>query len=228
LGTRPALTNLYIVIPAFNEDLTIGKLVGQVRDLTDNVIVVNDNSSDRTSASARDAGAKVIDLPINMGAGYATRVGCDEALRLQADIIVTIDADGQHDPLDIPVVLQRINDNDGVEVIFGCRPRTGTMPITKRIGNALLTRLAKLLFGAKVSDSQTGFHVFTANGYRKSRWEANRYGFVSEIVFRVTKNRVLHAEIPIKTIYTGKTTGMGFIDGLASIRLMLSWKWKYG
>jgi len=146
LETRPAKIKLFIVIPAFNEEMTIGKVIAQVKDLTDYVIVVNDHSADLTSAMAHGAGAMVIDLPVNMGAGYATRIGCDEALRLEADIIVTVDGDGQHDPLDIPMVLQRMNQNDGVEVVFGCRPRNGTMPLNKRMGNALLTAVAKLLF----------------------------------------------------------------------------------
>lgn len=195
-----------------------------VAEYADRVLVINDSSSDRTSEEARNAGATVIDLPQNMGAGYATRVGCDHALEQGADIIVTIDGDGQHDPEDIPQALARLRQGDGVEVVFGVRPRNRHMPLKKRFGNAVLTGLARVLYGARVNDSQTGFHVFTAEGYRKSRWESHRYDFVSEIVFQVARNRVKYAEVPIKTIYNGKTSGMGIMDGIRSILMMFRWR----
>jgi len=214
----------YIVIPAFNEQDRIAEVVSRALDLADGVIVVNDGSIDRTSVEARDAGALVLDLTVNMGAGYATRSGCDHALEQGAGIIVTIDADGQHDPEDIPRAVARLHQGDGVEVVFGVRSRNKDMPLKKRFGNAVLTMLANVLYGVKVNDSQTGFHVFTADGYRKCRWESHRYDFVSEIVFQVARNKVRYAEVPIRTIYIGKTSGMGVMDGIRSILMMFRWK----
>lgn len=215
---------MHVVIPAFNEQDRIAGVILSVSKYADHVLVINDSSTDRTAEEARNSGAIVIDLAQNMGAGYATRVGCDHALEQGADIIVTIDGDGQHDPKDIPRAIDRLLQGDGVEVVFGVRPRNSHMPLKKRFGNALLTGLARVLFGARVNDSQTGFHVFTAEGYRKSRWESHRYDFVSEIVFQVARNRAKYAEVPIRTIYNGKTSGMGLMDGIRSILMMFRWK----
>jgi len=214
----------YIVIPAFNEQDRIADVVFHALSLAEGVVVVNDGSIDNTSSVARDAGATVIDLTVNRGAGYATRSGCDHALEQGAGIIVTIDADGQHDPKDIPRAIARVHQGDDVEVVFGVRPRNRDMPLKKRFGNSVLTSLANVLYGVRVSDSQTGFHVFTADGFRKSRWESHRYDFVSEIVFQVARNKVRYAEVPIRTIYIGKTSGMGVMDGIRSILMMFLWK----
>lgn len=215
---------LYIVIPAFNEQDRIADVVFRALFHADEVIVVNDGSTDSTSSLARDAGAIVIDLSLNSGAGFATRIGCDHALEKGAGIIVTIDADGQHDPEDIPLALARMYKGDDLDMVFGVRPRNKDMPLKKRFGNSLLTSLANVLYGVRVSDSQTGFHVFTADGFRKSRWESHRYDFVSEIVFQVARNKVRYAEVPIRTIYIGKTSGMGVMDGIRSILMMFLWK----
>lgn len=219
-----ARDRLYIVIPAFNEQDRIADVVFRALFHADEVIVVNDGSTDSTSSLARDAGAMVIDLPLNSGAGFATRIGCEHALEKGAYAIVTIDADGQHDPKDIPRAIARVHQGDDVEVVFGVRPRNRDMPLKKRFGNSVLTSLANVLYGVRVSDSQTGFHVFTADGFRKSRWESHRYDFVSEIVFQVARNKVRYAEVPIRTIYIGKTSGMGVMDGIRSILMMFLWK----
>jgi len=216
--------HLYIVIPAFNEQDRIAEVISRALSLADGVVVVNDGSSDSTSSVARDAGASVLDLTVNKGAGYATRSGCDQALEQGAGIIVTIDADGQHDPEDIPRAIARLHQGDGVEMVFGVRSRNMDMPLKKRFGNTVLTVLANVLYGVRVNDSQTGFHVFTADGYRKCRWESHRYDFVSEIVFQIARNKVRYAEVPIRTIYIGKTSGMGIMDGIRSILMMFRWK----
>ncbi len=214
----------FIVIPAFNEQDRIAEVVFRALRFAEGVVVVNDGSVDNTSSVARDAGASVLDLVANMGAGYATRSGCDHALEQGAGIIVTIDADGQHDPEDIPLALARLHQGDNIDMVFGVRPRNNDMPWKKRFGNSVLTSLANVLYGVRVSDSQTGFHVFTADGFRKSRWESHRYDFVSEIVFQVARNKVRYAEVPIRTIYIGKTSGMGVMDGIRSILMMFLWK----
>lgn len=103
-----------------------------------------------------------------MGAGFATRVGCGIANKQGSDILVTIDADGQHDPSSIPKLVKTLQD-EKLDIVFGSRPRNEAMPLVKRIGNFGLSAIASILFGVRIKDSQTGFHAFTTDAYEKLR-----------------------------------------------------------
>lgn len=211
------------VIPAFNEDKTIGQVILETKKYVDQVIVVDDGSQDRTSEIALRTGAQVVRLIVNMGAGFATRVGCDIASLGGTDILVTIDADGQHDPSEIPKLVKTL-ENENLDIVFGSRPRTEKMPIVKKIGNFGLSLIASLLFRIKIKNSQTGFHAFTKEAYEKLRWNSSRYGVVSEFVVRTAKNKLKFREVEVKTIYTNKKIGMRKRDALKSVLKMLWWR----
>ncbi len=210
------------VIPAYNEQDRVGRVVAEVLGYVDGVIVVDDASDDNTAGEAEAEGAEVIRLKHNMGAGYATRVGCDRAVR-EADLIITLDADGQHDPGDIPLLLDPVM--AGVsDIVFGSRARNRNMPLVKRLGNSLMSRISRVLFKIEINDTLTGFHAFCSKCYPRLRWESDRYGVVSEFVYRVAESRLRYAEVPVQTIYTGKKAGMRKRDGLKSILYMLKWR----
>ncbi len=217
------LIKITAVIPAFNEATRIQEVIDKTRDFVDEIIVVNDCSVDKTSEIAKKAGAIVIDLPKNKGAGFATRVGCDKAVENKADLIITLDADGQHCAKDIPDLVTEIN-NGKYEIVFGYRIKDKSMPLIKKAGNSLLAFLALILFRVKLKDALTGFHVFTAEAYPKIRWESERYGFILEYVYSVYKNKLKYTEIKIKTIYIDKNQGMGIKDGIKSIFLLFMWR----
>ena len=216
---------IYAVIPAYNEEKTVAEVVEKTKDLeiVDEVIVVDDCSTDNTFGEAKKAGARAVRLIINMGAGFSTRIGCDIAVNDGADVIVTLDADGQHDPAEIPRLVQVLEDK-GLDIVFGSRPTNSEMPLIKRVGNTGLYWIAYLLYKMRIKDTQTGYHVFTKNAYEKIRWESNRYGVVSEIPVRVAKNKLKHEEVIIKTIYTDKVRGISVLDGLKSGWMMLLWR----
>ena len=218
---------IYAVIPAYNEEKTVAEVVEKTKDLdlVDEVIVVDDCSTDNTFEEAKKAGAKTVRLIINMGAGFSTRIGCDIAVNDGADIIVTLDADGQHDPAEVPRLVQVLEEK-GLDIVFGSRPTNNEMPLIKRFGNTGLYWIAYLLYKMKIKDTQTGYHVFTKNAYEKIRWESNRYGVVSEIPVRVAKNKLKHEEVIIKTIYTDKVRGISVLDGLKSGWMMLLWRFQ--
>jgi glycosyltransferase involved in cell wall biosynthesis len=215
--------NTIVVIPALNESKRIAKVIGQTLSMVDEVIVVDDHSQDPTFEVAKKKGAKSIRLATNMGAGFATRLGCDIACSNEADVIITLDADGKHDPAEIPKLVKTLQKGK-YDIVFGSRPRDKNMPWIKRIGNSGLSWIASFLFGVNISDSQTGFHAFTKESYPKIRWESERYGMVSEFIMNVGKHRLSYKEVPIKTIYTDKQTGMSKIDALKSAFSMLSWR----
>ncbi len=219
----PHKRNVIAAIPAYNEASRIGPVIRKALEHVDEVVVVDDHSRDDTLRVATDAGATAVRLVTNMGAGFATRVACDAAVRHGADVIVTIDADGQHDPAEIPRIVKMLEDRK-VDVVFGARPRDVNMPLFKRIGNGGLSFICRILFGIRITDSQTGFHAFTPEGYRKIRWISDRYGMVSEIVANVARNKASYAEAPIKTIYVGKVAGMGVKDAIKAVMSMISWR----
>jgi len=220
-----SLKNLKItaVIPAFNEAGRIKDVVDKTRYFVDEIIVVNDCSADNTSEIAKSTGVIVIDLPQNRGAGYATRTGCDKAVENMADLIVTLDADGQHCAEDIPDLVDKIIEGKH-DIIFGYRIKDKSMPAIKKIGNSILAFMSLMLFRVKLKDALTGFHVFTREAYPKIRWDAERYGFILEYVYKVNKGKLNYAEVKVKTIYCNKNHGMSIKDGVKAVFLLFMWR----
>ncbi len=144
VGTKLSVS---AVIPAYCEEKTIASVVERCLPFVDEVIVVNDGSTDDTSITARNAGAHVIEQSTNMGVIYAIRRGLREAT---GDIIVTLDADGQHDPAEIPMLIQPILD-DEADLVMGARP---SFPY---LSEKLLTWLTSLRVPCR--DASTGFRA---------------------------------------------------------------------
>jgi polyprenyl-phospho-N-acetylgalactosaminyl synthase len=138
-----------VVIPAYFEEKTIANIVKRCLPYADEVLVVNDGSTDDTSVNAKAAGARVMDLPENKGVLQATQIGLQEAT---GDIIVTIDADGQHDPSEIPRIIEPIIKGEA-ELVMGTRP---SFPY---FSEKMLTWLTNLK--TPVGDASTGFRAVT-------------------------------------------------------------------
>lgn len=211
------------VMPALNEEKRIADVIEKTWTHVDDIVVVDDGSTDMTASIAEAHKAKVIRLVENKGVGFATRAGCDYAIELGADIIVTIDADGQHNPEDIPLVVQPVRTGD-VDITFGIRPRDKRMPFCKRCANAFFSCFSSFLFGMPIEDALTGYHAFSSAAYPSLRWDSTGYGVVTEMVFRTAKNSLRRCEVPVQTIYNDKTNGMRKRDGLHSLLLMIKWK----
>jgi len=212
-----------VIIPAFNEEKTINTVVKNAKKFVDKVIVVDDGSTDRTGDEAKNSGALVIRHIINMGLGFSLRTGCEKALKKGADIIVTIDADGQHDPKEIPKLVEELKKNK-LDIVIGYRTPDKNMPFTKKLGNWLIYNSSKLFFGVDIKDTQSGFRVFTKKAYYKIKWDSARYAVASEIVMHIGKNKLKYKEVPIKTIYEDKFKGTTIIDGV-KIFLHMVWWW---
>ena len=148
-----------VVIPALNAAATIGALVAKVRGCGLNVVVVDDGSTDRTAAVAAAGGALVISHLRNRGKGHALRTGFEYAVRERYDGVVTLDSDGQHDPAEIPALIQA-GEVQHAALVLGDRMANGlSMPAARRRTNQVMSRIISRLAGQPVPDSQCGFRL---------------------------------------------------------------------
>lgn len=211
------------VIPAFNEEKRVGAVVRGAKRYVDAVLVIDDGSSDRSAEAAQKAGALVLRLPENMGAGYATRKGIEHAIsRLRAGRVVLLDADGQHPAERIPDLLAKLD--GGRDIVFTARRFDGQMPLLKRLGNWGLTLATNLLTGVKVADSQSGFKAMTADAFRRMRLRSERYEICSEVVFEAGRRKLKYSEVPIRTTYGPPKKGTTVFDGVMIFARMLRMK----
>ena len=220
------LTNVFIVIPAYNEATVISGVITELRRSGyDNIIVVDDGSDDSTCQEARNSGVTALRHKINRGKGAAVKTGVAAANLLGADVVVTMDGDGQHCPDDIATLIQPIQD-DKVDVVLGTRllDQTG-MPRLKIIANKVGNYITWLFYGIKVSDSQSGFRAYSKYAVSKIDTKADKYEYDSKVIREINNNRLSFVEVPIKVLYTdyskGKPQKQGFINGVKTMLRMI-------
>ena len=153
-----------IVLPAKNESAAIGQTLAQIQQLqlAHEIIVVNDGSTDQTKQVAESAGAKVVTHPYSKGNGAAIKTGARTAT---GDIIVFMDADGQHDPQDIPRLIEKIE--QGYDLVVGARQKGSQASVGRGIANALYNNLATYMTEQKVEDLTSGFRAVRADKFRE-------------------------------------------------------------
>ena len=154
-------THTLAIIPCYNEESAIGSVVLKTKHYVDDVLVVDDGSIDDTAKIAREAGAVVISHEINRGKGNAIKTGFRYALDHGFDCVVTIDGDGQHNPAEIPVLVENIM-NNGHDISLGFRVGQDTeMPKWRKVGKRVLDYATSFGSGGFVTDSQCGFRAFS-------------------------------------------------------------------
>ncbi len=204
------------VIPAYNEEKTVGRIVAETKKYVDKVIVVDDCSKDGTSSEAKSRGAIVIRHKKNGGLGASLRDGLAKALELKGDVILTLDADGQHEPMYIGDFVKKIN--EGHDFVLGER-LLYRYPLQKKIGNFFLTHATNFISGTKLKDTESGFRAFTADALKKLNLKAERYEIAVEIVFEAGRNNLKTANIPIGA--PPYVHGVGALDGLKNFLYLL-------
>lgn len=212
----------WAVIPAFNEEKRIREVIRRAAAHAEKIVVVDDGSSDGTFRAASMEGVVVLRHVVNLGKGAALRTGCDYAAGMGAKTIVAIDADGQHNPKDIPRFMEELG--KGNDMVFGYRQGLDKMPWIFRLGNSIINRTFRLLFGVRLRDTQGGYRAFTAEAYRKVRWNASDYSMESEMIAKLGKKRMKYSEIPIPTVYHDKYKGTTIKDGIKIILNMIIWR----
>ncbi|WP_031234856.1 glycosyltransferase family 2 protein [Acinetobacter sp. COS3] len=153
-----------IVLPAKNESVAIGKTIEKIKqlNLAFEIIVINDGSLDDTKTVAEQAGAKVISHPYSKGNGAAIKTGARTAI---GDVIVFMDADGQHDPQDIPRLIEKIE--QGYDLVVGARQKGSQASVGRGVANALYNNLATYMTEHQVEDLTSGFRAVRAAKFRE-------------------------------------------------------------
>lgn len=212
------------VIPAYNEETRVANVIKSAREFVDTVIVVADGSRDGTPAVAEKAGALVLQHVDNCGAGAATMTGIEAARAMGADIVITLDADGQHDPHDIPAMLWPALE-DKADIVFANRfGQRNRIPFIRRVFNGVGNILTFAVTGKWVSDSQCGFKVFGPRAVREIDIRMSRYEFCTEIVRESVQRHWRMKEIPTKVIYSEYTMakGQSFASGVkTALKILL-------
>ncbi|HCW32584.1 MAG: glycosyltransferase involved in cell wall biogenesis [Candidatus Peregrinibacteria bacterium GW2011_GWE2_39_6] len=214
-----------LVLPAYNEENYIGKLINEAKAYVDEIIVVDDHSSDKTAEKAAQAGAIVLKHLINLKKAAALKTGTEAALERKAEIIIFMDSDGQHLPKDLPRFIQPLIE-EGYDIVIGARKGGQTMPLFRRWGNQLLEWAARFLFKIKIKDIQSGYRSFRADCYKYLHWQSNGYHADAEMTIRTGKFHLKFKQIFIETIYHDDFKGMTVVDGLYLLAQIFLWRIK--
>lgn len=206
-GTLPRVA---VVIPAFNEAEVIGGVIDQLLPLGYHLVVVNDGSLDRTAAEAARRDVVLVSHPVNRGAGAALQTGITVALALGADVIVTFDADGQHDPGDIAGLVAPIVSGD-CDVTLGSRflGTTTDMPPVRRLVLLLAVVFTRLTARIAVTDTHNGLRAFSRAAASRLRITMDGMAHASEILEQVSLLGLRWQEVPVTVHYTPYSQAKG-------------------
>jgi glycosyltransferase involved in cell wall biosynthesis len=194
------------VIPAYNESETIAAVIEQTREHVDDVVVVDDGSTDGTAAIARDHGATVIEHVFNTGVGGAVRTGYQYAIRHDYDFVLQIDGDGQHDPAYIPELLAQAEDHDMVIASRYLNESFQEYPLVRKLGITFFTKVVNTLGGIDITDVTSGFRVYRVSALRRILHRSDKHWAVEQTL-EAAKNgqRITEVSIEMPTREQGES-----------------------
>lgn len=198
----PAPREVVALVPAYNEERFIGSIVLALRSYVDEVIVVDDGSSDRTAEIARRAGATLIQHTVNQGKAAAVNTGFSYLRRVSASAVVMLDGDGQHRAQDVPHVVAPIL-ADQADIVVGSRflGDQHDIPAHRRLGQHGLNLVTNLASGLALSDTQSGFRAFSRAAIERLCFCQGGFSVESEMQFRAEEHRLRVQEVPISVSY---------------------------
>ena len=212
-----------VLIPAYNEEKHIGAVVREVLDYCPDVVVIDDGSPDDTDRVAAAAGATVLEHVRNQGKGAALQTGFDYARANGYDLALTLDADGQHAPSDIPAFLQAYERTNSPVLVGNRMGNVGDMPWNRRFVNRFMSDLLSRVMGQYVPDSQCGFRLYHRSAFPEGPYDAHsqRFAAESEILLRLALQGRKIGAVAIQTIYGDeKSKVRPFADTLRFFRML--------
>lgn len=214
------MKQLILILPALNEAEVIGEVLRKLKKtvaglrLKTEVVVIDDGSIDKTPVIAAKIGATVLTHIINRGLGAALGTGLAYAKRRKADLAVTLDSDGQHDPADISKIIRPLL-KDRADVVIGSRTlsREEKMPRLRRLNNQAFNWLTWLFFGQTTTDSLSGFRAFNRRAIGLIKLKTERMEVSNEFFAEIKRYNLRVKEVPIKVIYTPYSIRKGVKPG---------------
>ncbi|KAF2339354.1 DUF2062 domain-containing protein [Flavobacterium tistrianum] len=194
-------TNFCVIVPTYNNQKTLKKVLDSILDFTTNIIIVNDGSTDSTSEILKSYSQLTqIHHPKNLGKGRALRNGFRKALELDFEYAITIDSDGQHFAADIPVFLEAIQDEPNALLIGSRNMTQENVPKKSSFGNKFSNFWFKFETGIKLDDTQSGFRLYPLRLLPK-RFYTNKFEFEIEVIVRAAWKGIVVKNIPIQVLY---------------------------
>jgi len=199
------------LVPAFQAQETVGDVVRGLSKTLSRVLVVDDGSQDATGSEAERAGARVLRLPSNGGKGTALRAGLEQLLSSDATHIAFVDADGQHDPRDLPALLEAAR--RGADFVIGSRmSRPEEIPRVRFRTNEIGSRVLSRMTGLDIEDGQSGYRVVSAELLRGLCLNARGYTIETEILLKAAPRVRRFQEVPVGVVYGGPSHYRPFRD----------------
>lgn len=214
------------VIPAYNEEKHIADVVRRARQKLDNVLVVDDGSADKTADRAREAHAEVIVHEINRGKGETIKTGLRHWLERQFDLVIILDADGQHRPEEIDRFVGAALSADEPKLILGNRMNdVSSMPLVRRIVNHWMSQRISAVCGQKIPDTQCGFRILHRQLIPELLGGTARFDYETEMLIIASRKGFRIASVPITTVYSDEVSSIHPVrDTLRFFKLMRRYK----
>ncbi|WP_308575537.1 glycosyltransferase family 2 protein [uncultured Methanosphaera sp.] len=209
----PIPPNTYIILSCYNEEETLQEVVEELVERGFNVIITDDGSSDNSPKIARNLVTKYPQMVdyyrhvINVGLGGAIKTGIQAALSKDAEILITFDADGQHNPEDLYNMYPPI-ENKEADVVIAARD-FNDMPRGRKFGNTVMNYITYIFQGKMVKDSQSGLRAFSRKAAEMITLNSPQYGVSSEIIGEIERKNLRLKEVPMTTIYDQRTIEKG-------------------
>ena len=201
------MNKITVGIPAFNEEKNIAAIIIGLKKITDKIIVCNDGSTDSTGEIAKELGAIVINHEKNLGYGAGIKSIFLKAKEMKSEMLVTVDADGQHDVRDITKIVTLIQE-DKAEIVIGSRflEKAEYIPEYRKFGIKLITKVTNLSLNQSLTDSQSGFRAYSKKVLEKLVLSDKGMGISTEILIKANNFNFRIGEVPIKVSYEGETS----------------------
>ncbi|MBU1158048.1 MAG: glycosyltransferase family 2 protein [Candidatus Thermoplasmatota archaeon] len=208
--TEGAQWQITAVLPAYNEADTIGRIIGQVKPFVNEIVVVDDGSTDGTAGIATESGAMVIKHPKNVGYGSALASGFKYVKGNGTSIMVVLDADGQHDPAEIPRLTEPIIAGEA-DIVIGSRfidADQTAIPKYRRFGIGVVNKAWKIAGGEPVTDTQCGFRAYSRAAIDTIDIRESNMSASLEILDEAEKHKLRLVEVPVSVKYGGYSSTM--------------------
>jgi glycosyltransferase involved in cell wall biosynthesis len=201
---------VWVVVPAYDEAEMLPFVIGGVRAHGYRVVCVDDGSSDSTAVVARNSGCDLVRHPFNLGQGAAIQTGIDYALEHGAGFVCTLDADGQHDPDDLPLLIRALS-AERVDFALGSRflGAVVDMPAGRRALLRAATLFTRLTTGLAVTDTHNGIRAMTRRGAARIQLRQDRMAHASEMLMQIRGSGLRMIEVPVTVTYTAYSLEKG-------------------